>query len=200
MLRLVMSQGMTVAVDVAAWGLFHAATGYAAHRLPEDRLGRDGWLLEARPFEAGGRWYRRRLHVHRWKDRVPEAGDLFRGGLSKRQLPAYDVDGLQLFARETRRAELAHWWAMSCGPLFVLWNPPLAAGLLIAYGVVVNLPFIAIQRYNRFRIAALITRRARCPDDRPPSTATPPDASERTGPAGAGGGLAGPGRAPAARA
>ena len=43
-----------------------------------------------------------------------------------------------------------------CGPVFVLWNPPLAAALLSAYGVVVNLPFIMIQRYNRFRIAAVL--------------------------------------------
>jgi glycosyl-4,4'-diaponeurosporenoate acyltransferase len=49
---------------------------------------------------------------------------------------------------------------MCCGPLFLLWNPPLAAGLLVGYGVVANLPFIAIQRYNRFRIQPLIERRA----------------------------------------
>jgi glycosyl-4,4'-diaponeurosporenoate acyltransferase len=48
---------------------------------------------------------------------------------------------------------------MACGPLFVLWNPPLAAGLLMSYGVAVNLPFIAIQRYNRFRVQALLERR-----------------------------------------
>jgi glycosyl-4,4'-diaponeurosporenoate acyltransferase len=160
MLRLVMPQGLTILVDVVAWGAFHSVTGYAAHRLDDERLGRDGWLLRPRRFEAGGRWYRRRLHIHRWKDRLPEAGDLFRGGMSKRQLPAYDLAGLRLFARETRRAELAHWWAMACGPVFVLWNPPLAAGLLVAYGVAVNLPFIAIQRYNRARIEALIERRS----------------------------------------
>ena len=159
MLRLVMPQALTIVADVVAWGAFHAATGYAAHRLDASRLQRDGWLLRQRPFESGGRWYRRRLRIHRWKDRVPEAGDLFRGGVSKRRLPAYDAAGLTLFVRETRRAELAHWWAMACGPVFVLWNPPLAAALLVGYGVVVNLPFIAIQRYNRFRVQALLARR-----------------------------------------
>jgi glycosyl-4,4'-diaponeurosporenoate acyltransferase len=161
MLRLVMPPALTIVVDVVAWGVFHSATGYAAHRLGDRRLGADGWLLRARGFETGGRWYRRRLRIDRWKDRLPDAGDLFRGGLSKRHVPAYDVAGLELFARETRRAELAHWWAMCCGPVFVLWNPPLAAGLLIAYGVLVNLPFVLIQRYNRFRIQALIGRLAR---------------------------------------
>ncbi|WP_210443396.1 hypothetical protein [Nocardioides sp. SYSU D00065] len=165
MLRLVMPQTLTVVVDVVAWGVFHAATGYAAHRLGDERLARDGWALRPRRFEDGGRWYRRRLRIHRWKDRVPEAGALFQGGVSKRELPAHDVDGLVLFVRETRRAELAHWWAMWCGPLFLLWNPPLAAGLLVGYGVVVNLPFIAIQRHNRFRTQSLIERLARRGDE-----------------------------------
>jgi glycosyl-4,4'-diaponeurosporenoate acyltransferase len=161
MLRFVMAPATTIVVDIVAWGAFHGLTGYAAYRLDDSRLARDGWLLRQRPFEDGGRWYRHRLRIHRWKDRLPEAGDLFGDGLSKRQLPAYGVDGLELFARETRRAELAHWWALACGPVFVLWNPPLASALLIGYGVVVNLPFIAIQRYNRFRIAALVRRLGR---------------------------------------
>jgi glycosyl-4,4'-diaponeurosporenoate acyltransferase len=160
MLRLLLPQAVTVVVDIAAWGVFHSATGYAAHRLPDARLTEDCWLLRPRRFETGGRWYRRRLRIDRWKDRLPEAGDLFQGGVSKRHLPALDAAGLELFVRETRRAELAHWWAMCCGPLLVLWNPPLAASLLMGYGVVVNLPFIAIQRYNRFRTLALIERRS----------------------------------------
>jgi glycosyl-4,4'-diaponeurosporenoate acyltransferase len=158
MLRLLMPQSLTILVDVVAWGAFHALTGWAAHRLPDRRLLRDGWLLRQRSFEDHGRWYRRRLRIHCWKDALPEAGDLFAGGMSKRELPSYDEAGLERFARETRRAELTHWWAMWCGPLFVLWNPPLAAALLVAYGVLVNLPFIWIQRYNRFRIEALLTR------------------------------------------
>lgn len=48
---------------------------------------------------------------------------------------------------------------MACGLIFILWNPPLAAGLLVTYGVLVNLPFILIQRYNRFRIQSLLERR-----------------------------------------
>jgi glycosyl-4,4'-diaponeurosporenoate acyltransferase len=161
MLRLVMPAWLTIVVDVVAWGVFHAATGYAAHRLDEGRLSRDGWLLRPRRFEANGQWYRRRLRITRWKDRVPDAGDLFRGGVSKRQLPSYNLAGLRLFVRETRRAELAHWWAMACGPLFVFWNPPLAFALLVGYGVVVNLPLILIQRYNRFRSHALLERLSR---------------------------------------
>ena len=149
--------GVAVVLDIAAWGVFHAATGYAAHRLPPRRVDHDGWLLRPRRWETA-RGYRRWLRIDPWKDALPEAGALFAGGISKRQLPARDVVGLTLFARETRRAELAHWGAMACAPLFLLWNRPLAAGLLVAYGVAVNAPFIVIQRYNRLRIYALLDR------------------------------------------
>ena len=109
MLRYVMPQWLTLVVDVLAWGFFHAATGYAAHRLGHHRLAHDGPLLRQRRFEAGGRWYRRRLRIHRWKDRLPEAGALFDGGISKRELPArgrvaWVVTGGSRVVRGARRA------------------------------------------------------------------------------------------------
>jgi glycosyl-4,4'-diaponeurosporenoate acyltransferase len=108
---------------------------------------------------AEGRWYER-IGIRSWKDRLPEAGALFAGGISKLRL-AGGRDGLPRFAAETRRAELAHWWCAAAGPVFVLWNRALPAALLVGYGVVVNAPFIAIQRYNRLRVNRVLDARAR---------------------------------------
>ena len=47
---------------------------------------------------------------------------------------------------------------MAGGPLFVLWNPPPIAAVMVAYGVLVNAPFIAIQRYNRARVSRVLRR------------------------------------------
>lgn len=147
----------TVVVNVVGWGMFHSATGYAVHRLPLARLQRDTWILRQRAFERDGRWYEP-FRIRRWKDALPEAGALFAGGMSKRALPGRDRAGLVRFAAETRRAEWGHWAAMACGPVFVLWNPPVLAGVMILYGVLVNAPFIAIQRYNRWRIGRVLAR------------------------------------------
>ena len=153
-------------VDLSGWGLLaanvvgagcvHAGTGYVAHRLPLDRLEHDGWLLAARPVERGGRVYER-LRIRRWKDRLPEAGALFAGGVSKRRL----AGDLERFAAETRRAEYGHWLAMAFAPVFALWNPLMGLVLMATYSVVVNAPFIAIQRYNRQRAQRVLTRRSR---------------------------------------
>jgi glycosyl-4,4'-diaponeurosporenoate acyltransferase len=146
-----------VVANVVAWGAIHAGTGYLVHRLPVERLQRDGWLLRERRLERGGRRYER-AGIRRWKDRLPEAGAVFAGGRSKRSIPGGRA-GLERFMVETRRAEVGHWLAMAGGPLSALWNPPLGAVLMVAYGVMVNVPFIAIQRYNRMR-ASRVRRRS----------------------------------------
>lgn len=144
----------TLAANVVAWALIHAASGYVVHRLPIDRLQHEGPLLRPRAWEDGGRWYRRRLHIRRWKDHLPEAGALFAGGISKRHL----AGDLHRFVVETRRAERGHWLALAASPLFALWNPPSGLLLMAGYGVVVNAPFIATQRYNRQRAQRILAR------------------------------------------
>lgn len=149
-----LSSGGTLAANVLAWAVVHAGTGYAAHRAPERWLQQDGWLLRVR---RGERRLHRALGVRRWKDRLPDAGALFAGGISKRHLPPT----LETFVRETRRAELAHWWALAAVPVFALWNPLIGLLLMGAYGVAANGPCIVIQRYNRARTGRILERRAR---------------------------------------
>lgn len=150
-----LSAGGILAANVIGAATFHAGSGYVVHRLPLARLQRDGWLLSPRSFEQGGRVYERRLRIQRWKDRVPEAGALFPGGVSKRHV----TRDLERFVTETRRAEYGHWLAMACAPAFALWNPPIGLVLMTAYSVVANAPFIAIQRYNRQRAQRILARR-----------------------------------------
>jgi glycosyl-4,4'-diaponeurosporenoate acyltransferase len=160
------SNTVTIVVDIVAWGVVHATTGYLVHRLPDRFFARDHFWSRPVRFEAHTRFYERVLRIKRWKDRVPEAGALFAGGVSKRSLPRRDAAGLQQFAIETRRAELGHWLAAAASPFFVLWNPPLAAALMLVYGFGVNLPFIAIQRYNRLRVERVLRRCYRGAPDR----------------------------------
>lgn len=178
----------TVVVDIVAWGLIHAGSGYLVHRLPVAWLSVDRWLFAERRFERGGGLYTKGMRINRWKDRVPEAGALFAGGVSKRTVTRGGDGGLERFVVETRRAELGHWLAAAPGPLFALWNPPAVVPVMIAYGLVVNLPFVAIQRYNRIRVSRVLRRRAARtsppPPDRPPrgsraSGSTPPPAAAR---------------------
>ena len=163
MLRVVhLSDPATVLLDIVAWALVHTATGYVVHRIPSTSrvLARDHWWSRPRRFETDRHFYERTMRIKRWKDRVPEAGALFAGGVSKRALPSRSPAGLARFGVETRRAELGHWLCAAASPFFVLWNPPWVALVMVGYGLAVNLPFIAIQRYNRTRVERVLARSA----------------------------------------
>lgn len=156
-----LSSGWAVVVDCIVWTVVGVATGYAAYRWPTARLEHDGRITRLRRFEDGGRWYQRRLRIATWKDRLPEAGAFFGAGFSKRGLGTRDTDHLRRFVAETRRAELTHWAVVAFAPLFVLWNPIWLAMVMLVYGVLANVPCIAVQRYNRGRLERVLTHRDR---------------------------------------
>jgi glycosyl-4,4'-diaponeurosporenoate acyltransferase len=160
---LMASDVVLVAVDVAAWAAFHASTGYLVHRLPSQRFDHDTALTRARAVEADGRPYTRVLRIKRWKRRLPEAGALFRGGFDKKHLRGGTADHLADHLRETRRAELGHWLAAACAPLFFVWNPAPVGAVMLLYAVVANGPCIAAQRYNRLRLLRILRLRKNPP-------------------------------------
>lgn len=150
---------VVVLVDSAVWAGWSLLVGFTASRVPAERLERDGWFTRPRAWERGGRAYAR-IGITRWKDRVPDAGAVFRGGTAKRSLVRRSDASLARFAAETRRAELVHWSVAAIAPLFVLWNPPRIFAVMVVYAVVANVPCVAIQRYNRARILRILERRA----------------------------------------
>ena len=149
---------LLVLLDAGIWATWSAVCGYLAHRIPPSRLARDRGLFRVRRFESGGRFYERWLRIKRWKDRLPEAGALFRGGISKRRVGAAGRASLERFAVETRRAELTHWLILAASPWFFLWNPWWLGVAMLGYGIVANVPCLAIQRYNRARLLRMIPR------------------------------------------
>jgi glycosyl-4,4'-diaponeurosporenoate acyltransferase len=150
-----LSLGWTIVLDVVVWAVVGVVVGYVMHRMPLRRLDRDTWLTRIRPIEDDGRLYDR-VRIKRWKDRTPELGGLFAGGVSKRS--SGGRSRLERFAAETRRAEYTHWLVMAAGPFFALWNPWYLTIAMVVYGVVANLPCLVIQRYNRARITRIAVR------------------------------------------
>jgi glycosyl-4,4'-diaponeurosporenoate acyltransferase len=146
--------------DAAVWAAWSTVCGYAAHRIPDAALRRDR-LLALRGFERGGRAYERVLRIKAWKDALPEAGSLFRGGFSKRRVTRHDRAYLEQFLAETRRAERAHWAILALGPVFFAWNPWWLGVAMLGYAIVANVPCIVVQRYNRARLIRLLARPAR---------------------------------------
>ena len=156
-----------VAVVVAfslAWSVICIAVGWIGNRIPRARFVDDGPVTRLRGWERDGRTYERVLGIKRWKDLLPEAGSFFRGGVSKRSLRGHSEPALLAFAAETRRAERVHWTIALCALSFFVWCPFLVATIMVALGLFSNLPFVAVQRYNRARVLRIVRRlRARAP-------------------------------------
>jgi glycosyl-4,4'-diaponeurosporenoate acyltransferase len=153
-----MSRPLLVLVDVIAWGIVHASTGYLVHRLPASLFERDTFLSRERRAEGSGALYVR-LGIKRWKRWLPEAGALFAGGFDKKHLTRRDPAYLATYVRETRRAELGHVLAAGAAPSFFLWNPWYAGVAMLVYAAIANGPCIASQRYNRLRLLRILRSR-----------------------------------------
>jgi glycosyl-4,4'-diaponeurosporenoate acyltransferase len=151
--------GPAVVVSSIAGAAIGVVSGWAVSRIPLRRLQHDTWLTRPRRFEDGGRFYERRLRIRRWKDRLPDAGGVFRGGVSKRHLGGVSDAALERFAAETRRAELVHWVNAVAGALFLVWCPWALGMAMVAFGLVAHLPFVAIQRSNRARVGRVLAAR-----------------------------------------
>ncbi len=105
----------------------------------------------------------RRLRLPRWKDRLPQ----FNPEFDKRHLAAAPTPTyLREFLEVTCHAEVIHELIALLGFLSLFFcllceHPldwlPLFFGIALFIGLC-NLPFVAIQRYNRFRLLRLLAR------------------------------------------
>lgn len=102
--------------------------------------------------------YENLFRVKSWKNRIPDGAKWF-GGFEKAHLRERSPEFLEEFRRETCRGELAHWVQMVVLWGFVMWNPGMAATVMIVYGMISNLPCIVIQRYNRCRLERFLQKR-----------------------------------------
>lgn len=124
-------------------------------------------------WEENGKWYQRKLKIKSWKDRLPQK--VPEGGFSKEHLDGVSVEYLNQFILETCRGEWIHFSNALLGILFLLFAPPLfkiPCALLIFLG---HLPYVAIQRYNRFRLVRYRDRLVR------QSASLQPEQTERAG-------------------
>ncbi|HMS25240.1 MAG TPA: hypothetical protein PKB15_06115 [Acidimicrobiia bacterium] len=146
-----MSIAQLIIIDSVLWALWSALVGYCASRLRQDALKKERLRVRADSWQL----YVRLLKIKKWKDKVPEAGALFPGGKSKRRLVGSNAQALDECAQESQRAEFVHWAILLLTPIFFFFNPIWLFGFMVLYGFMANLPFIAIQRYNRSRVLRL---------------------------------------------
>lgn len=142
-------------LNVGMWLLIHLAVSIGLLYLPKNKFHTNSllrFLFKSFRWEKEGKIYDSVFQVKDWKDKVPDGASLFSLGYAKKQLPSSQKKDIAEFIMETKRAELTHWLIMMPAPLFFLWNPIWAAWINVVYALLINVPFILIQRYNRPRL------------------------------------------------
>lgn len=140
-------------------GLWHIVVFLACIRLPDSAFDPAKERYAPKPWEHGGRWYRDTVRIQAWKDKLPQ--HIGRDGFSKKHLTEMSVDYLDKFIVETCRGEWMHLKSCICAVVTLLINPLLVGILMMAFILIANVPFAAVQRYNRFRLQVLRKRRLR---------------------------------------
>lgn len=150
--------GWTIILDSLAWAILQPMIAYWAMHLPPSALNPQRWLFRPRRWEREGKIYEQLFLVKRWKAQLPSGGTVFAGGFSMKRIRSRHKEYLEQWTRETCRAEWTHWGAILVSGLFFMWNPPNLGLMMIGYAIVVNLPCIVTQRYNRPHLIRILHR------------------------------------------
>ncbi len=139
-----------IIINFMLCSLWHVLCFLACIFIKESRFSPDRLRYKIQKWEKGGKWYVKYLRIKDWKDLLPQY--IMQKGFSKQHFTNLKIEYIDRFLMETCRAEWDH--SMNCmyAVISIIINP-LGIGLLFAFlSIFVNLPFIAIQRYNRTRL------------------------------------------------
>lgn len=151
-----LTNGAALLINIAAWLLIHLSISFFSVRMSERFIGKFNGIFTAFNWERSGKFYEK-IKIRIWKDRLPEAGKLFKDGFSKKNLKGRSE--MERFLFETKRGELSHWLQLVPCLLFFIWNTPAAAIFNVLYAFAFNSPFILIQRYNRIRLIRVLQKK-----------------------------------------
>jgi len=142
----------TIVIDFIAWFLIHVFVSLSVAKTRPDSFNPDAWLYRERNWEDRGKFYQRFFKIKKWKELLPDGAAVSKSGFRKKHLENSDGAYIRRFILETCRAELTHWGIFVFSIVFFIWNDWWIGMIMIAYGIVVNIPCVITQRYNRIRL------------------------------------------------
>lgn len=114
-------------------------------------------MYKIKSWEKNGNFYTKFLKIKKWKDKLPQY--VSKNGFSKRNLKKnLNKDYISRFILETCRAEWNH---LMCCMYFIISffvNSRIYAIIFSILAIILNIPFLIIQRYNRIRLYKLLNR------------------------------------------
>ena len=148
----------TIVLIFLLWPLFQLLPIRLARRMKDGSFYHGSPFYRSRAWERSGEIYDSLFRIRAWKHLLPDGAAVTKKGYRKRHLSDFTQSNLEKFLLESCRGEFGHWLAIPPFLLFGLFLPPGALPLMFAYALLVNLPCIMAQRFNRPRIARILER------------------------------------------
>ena len=153
------SDKLTIVLCVIIWPIIQVTAALICLYLPDRFFLPDSFLFCTRNFEKEGRIYDSFFKVSRWKHLLPDGGAIFKKrGFRKKKLDSFSSEYLNRFLIESARGELTHWLAILPFLIFGFLALPQVILYMLIYALLVNMPCIIAQRYNRPRVSRLLKR------------------------------------------
>lgn len=154
------SAPLTIFLFFAIWGIVALLLAYLCLLIPDRFFEPTRFFWRSHAFERGGSIYERVFHIRSWKHLLPDGGGVWKKrSYKKKSLTDYSEQNLKRFLIETSRGELVHWLGIVPFWVFGLFAPPAVIWIMLCYALIVNMPCIIAQRYNRPRVYALYQKR-----------------------------------------
>lgn len=144
------------------WPLLQVLAALIALAIPDRAYNPNAFFYRSHRFEKEGEIYNRFFAVRKWKHLLPDGGGILKKrGFRKKKLQNFSKDNLERFLIESARGELTHWLAIFPFWIFGFFAPAYMIPIMLAYALIVNLPCIIAQRFNRPRIIKILNRQDR---------------------------------------
>jgi len=143
-------------VKCALYLVLTGIVGFFAGRIvPKQWFKPEKGLFRSFPVERNGTVYEK-LGIRKWHKKVPDMSRILPGLMPAKNLSGDYGEKLPVMIQETCVAEVVH-ITVSIAGLRCLWMWPGVGGVTVTaiHIVLLNLPFILIQRYNRPRLIRL---------------------------------------------
>ncbi len=147
---------LTAVLCFLLWPLFQVGISIACLKIKDQKFNYNKFPYKTYKWEKEGKIYDKIFKVSRWKKFLPDGGAIMKGGYKKKNITDFSRENFQKFVIESCRAELSHLLAIFPFWVFGLFAPIEVIYIMLAYALLVNLPCIITQRYNRPRFIRLI--------------------------------------------
>jgi glycosyl-4,4'-diaponeurosporenoate acyltransferase len=156
---LFLSDELTILLCFIVWPIIQSGCALLMLNLPKRLFHPDHWVYRSHAFEKEGELYQTLFKVKSWKHLLPDGGAVWRKkGYQKKHLEDYRDENLEKFLVESCRGEATHIGPILLFWIFFLFTPFYVGWMMLVYSLIVNMPCIIVQRYNRPRIKHLLEK------------------------------------------